>query len=83
MKQQFVNDPDNPGGAQISAVKKSYISVYVDPDDSTTPELESVIQDIAPANTASGSMSLSPTRYTMTFTVTSSVWAHNTTASYP
>ena len=59
-------------------LQKSLIAV-----DSNGTQNESVIQDIAPANTASGSMSLSPTRYTMTFTVTSSVWAHNTTASYP
>tara|TARA_R110002033_G_scaffold27239_4_gene62022 strand:- start:4164 stop:6056 length:1893 start_codon:yes stop_codon:yes gene_type:complete len=59
-------------------LQKSLIAV-----DSNGTQNESVIQDIAAANTASGSMSLSPTRYTMTFTVTSSVWAHNTTASYP
>ena len=75
---QLVNDPDNPGGAQISAVKKSYISVYVDPDDSTTPELESVIQDIEflPVNAAAD---LSPDRVLMTFTVTGSVWAWQST----
>ena len=64
---------DNTG-----VLQKSVLAV-----DSNGTQNESVIQDIAAANTASGTVSLSPARYTMTFTVTSSVWAHNTTASYP
>lgn len=75
---QFVDDPDNPGGPQISALKKSYISVFVDPDDSSTPTLESVVQDIEflPVTATAGFV---PDRVIMTFKVTSGVWAWQTT----
>ena len=56
-----------------AASNKSYISVYVDPDDSTTPQLESVLQDINFA-TVSGIANLSPSRATMEFTVNGGVW---------
>ena len=75
---QLVDDPDNPGGPQISALKKSYISVYVDPQDSTTPTLESVVQDIEflPVTATAG---FTPDRAIMTFKVTSGVWAWQST----
>ena len=75
---QLIDDPDNPSGPQISAVRKSYISVYVDPDDSSTPQLESVIQDIdfLPVNAAAG---LTPDRVLMTFTVIGGIWTWQST----
>lgn len=56
-----------------AAANKSYISVYVDPQDSTTPQLESVLQDIN-FTTVSGVANLSPSRATMEFIVNGSVW---------
>jgi hypothetical protein len=56
-----------------AAANKSYISVYVDPDDSTTPQLESVLQDIN-FTTVSGVANLSPGRATMEFVVNGNVW---------
>lgn len=75
---QLIDDPENPGGPQISAVKKSYISVYVDPDDSTTPTLESVVQDIEflPVNAFAGFI---PDRALMTFKVVGSIWTWQST----
>ena len=75
---QLVDDPDNPGGPQISAVRKSYISVYVDPQDSTTPQLESVVQDIEflPVTALAGFV---PDRAIMTFKVIGGVWAWQST----
>ena len=64
---------DNTG-----VLQKSAIAV-----DAAGTQNESVIQDIAAANTASGIVNLSPNRYTMIFTVSGSVWTHTSTASYP
>ena len=61
-------------GIDVAAgASKSYISVYVDPDDSTTPQLESVLQDInfAPIT---GDASLVPNRATMEFIVNGNSW---------
>ena len=61
-------------GIDVGAgASKSYISVYVDPDDSTTPQLESVLQDInfAPIT---GDASLVPNRATMEFVVNGNSW---------
>ena len=59
-------------------LQKSVIAV-----DSAGTQNESVIQDIAAANPASGTVVLTPTRYTMTFTVTGSVWTFTSTNVYP
>jgi hypothetical protein len=56
-----------------AAANKSYVSVYVDPEDSTTPQLESVLQDIN-FTTVSGVANLSPSRGTMEFIVNGGVW---------
>ena len=59
-------------------LQKSTIAV-----DSAGTQNESVIQDIAAANPASGTVVLSPTRYTMTFTVTGATWLCTSTSVYP
>jgi hypothetical protein len=59
-------------------LQKSTIAV-----DSAGTQNESVIQDIAAANPASGTVILTPTRYTMTFTVTGATWAFTSTTNYP
>ena len=59
-------------------LQKSVVAV-----DSAGTQNESVIQDIAAANPASGTVILTPTRYTMTFTVTGSVWTFTSTVGYP
>ena len=59
-------------------LQKSTIAV-----DSAGTQNESVIQDIAAANPASGTVVLSPTRYTMTFTVTGAIWTFTSTSVYP
>jgi hypothetical protein len=59
-------------------LQKSTIAV-----DSAGTQNESVIQDIVAANPASGSVVLTPARYTMEFTVTGSVWTFVSTNSYP
>ena len=51
--------------------------------DSAGTQNESVIQDVVTSNTATGSVVLAPSRYTMTFTVTGSTWTHNSTNVYP
>mgnify|MGYP001101931399 CR=1 FL=1 len=51
--------------------------------DSAGTQNESVIQDVVASNTATGSVVLTPSRYTMTFTVTGSTWTHNSTNVYP
>ena len=51
--------------------------------DSAGTQNESVIQDVVASNTATGSVVLAPSRYTMTFTVTGSTWTHNSTNVYP
>ena len=59
-------------------LQKSTIAV-----DSAGTQNESVIQDIVAANAASGSVVLTPTRYTMTFTVTGAIWTFTSTSVYP
>lgn len=59
-------------------LQKSVVAV-----DSAGTQNESVIQDIAAANPASGTVILTPTRYTMTFTVTGSAWTFTSTVDYP
>ena len=78
-----------------STVSGIAISIGVSPDATKTLQKSSVsvdaagggtvsvIQDIASTNTASGTVSLSPARYTMTFTITGGVWTHNSTVAYP
>jgi len=55
------------------SISKSYVSVYVDPEDSTTPQLESVLQDVnfAPIT---GDANLVPSRATMEFEITGNSW---------
>lgn len=78
-----------------STVSGIAISVGVSPDATKTLQKSSVsvdaagggtvsvIQDIAATNTASGTVALSPARYTMQFTITGGVWTHNSTVAYP
>lgn len=73
---KLVDDPDNPGGPQISAAKISYIDV----DDSTDGDGRvSVVEDIEflPVSATAG---LNPDRATMEFTVTSGVWVWQRTS---
>lgn len=56
-----------------AAANKSYVSVYVDPEDSTTPQLESVLQDIN-FTSVSGIANLNQSRGTMEFVVNGGVW---------
>tara|TARA_B100001057_G_scaffold83079_1_gene78688 strand:- start:2219 stop:4141 length:1923 start_codon:yes stop_codon:yes gene_type:complete len=68
-------------GASPDATKvlqKSSIAV-----DAAGTQNQTVVQDIAATNTASGTVSLTPTRNTMTFTITGGVWTHNSTVAYP
>ena len=58
-------------------LQKSFIAV-----DSAGTQNESVVQDIAAANTTSGTFTPSPTRYTMTFQVVAGAWAHQSTSNY-
>lgn len=59
-------------------LQKSSIAV-----DSAGTQNETVIQDIAAANTTSGNITLTPSRYTMIFTVTGSTWTFTSTSNYP
>lgn len=64
-----------------SSLTKSFVPVQVDPDDSTveeTPRTESVLQDIA-FDTASGVITLNPTRTYMQFEVQSGAWVYTGT----
>jgi hypothetical protein len=58
-------------------LQKSFIAV-----DSAGTENESVIQDIAAANTTSGTFTPSPSRYTMVYVVDSGSWSHQSTDNY-
>jgi len=61
-------------GIDVSAAtNKSYVSVIVDPEDSTTPQLESVVQDIA-FSPVSGVANFTPDRAQIEFIVNSGVW---------
>jgi hypothetical protein len=66
---QLVDDPDNPGGPQISAVRKSYIAVDKDGNLSD----ESVVQDIEflPVSATAGFI---PDRAIMEFEVQTNAW---------
>jgi hypothetical protein len=57
-----------------AAADKSYVSIYVDPEDSTTPQLESVLQDIA-FDAVSGVADLSPVRGKIEFEVSGGTWS--------
>ena len=59
-------------------LQKSSIAV-----DAAGTQNETVIQDIAAANTASGNITLTPSRYTMVFTVTGATWTFTSTSNYP
>ena len=59
-------------------LQKSTIAV-----DSAGTQNESVIQDITAANPASGTVVLTPSRYTMIFTVTGATWTFTSTGVYP
>jgi len=59
-------------------LQKSTIAV-----DSNGTQNESVIADIVATNPASGSVVLTPTRYTMEFSVTGSEWLFTSTNVYP
>ena len=65
-------DPDTSG-----ILTKSYISV-----DSAGTQNESVIQDVVTSNTASGTVALTPNRFTMTFQVQSGNWTWTNTSTY-
>jgi len=61
-------------GIDVSTgVDKSFVSVYVDPDDSTTPQLESVLQDVA-FSPVDGEANLVPDRAFMEFIVNGAAW---------
>ena len=62
-------------GIDVSTgVSKSTVSVFVDPDDSTTPSLETVLSDInfSPVTAAAN---LAPQRATMDFIVSGGTWS--------
>jgi hypothetical protein len=62
------------------ALNKSYIAVDKDNVLSST----SVMQDLAvDAAGVSGSATITPTRYTMTFTSNGTSWSHGSTSNYP
>ena len=67
-------------GLLSGALNKSYIAVDKDNVSSST----SVMQDLAvDAAGVSGSATITPTRYTMTFTSNGSSWSHGSTSNYP
>lgn len=55
------------------SINKSYVSVYVDPEDSTTPQLESVLQDVD-FTPITGNANLTPSRAKMEFVVRGGAW---------
>ena len=56
-----------------SALTKSTVNVYIDPDDSSTPEFDSVLKDIS-ISSVSGVADLSPTRGKFEYQVVGGVW---------
>ena len=67
-------------GLLSGALNKSYIAVDKDNVSSST----SVMQDLAvAAGGVSGSATITPTRYTMTFTSNGTSWSHGSTSNYP
>lgn len=67
-------------GLLSGALNKSYIAVDKDNVASST----SVMQDLAvDAAGVSGSATITPTRYTMTFTSNGTTWSHGSTTNYP
>ena len=71
-----INVSTSPNATGV--LQKSTISV-----DSAGTQNESVIQDIAFINPASGTVSLNPSRYTMTFTISAGAWSWTSTVAYP
>lgn len=68
----LIDDPNNPG-QQISAVSKSFVSVYVDPDDSSTPQLETVLADVSFSPITANAV-LVPSRAQMDFIIAGGAW---------
>lgn len=67
-------DAASVSGLDINAaLNVSRVSVFVDPDDSSTPQLESVIQDIG-FDPVSGIANLAPARAKIDFIVNGGVW---------
>lgn len=66
---QLIDDPNNPGGPQISAVDKTYISV----DKDGNPSSESVLQDVD-FLPVSASAQLQPSRGKIEFEVSGGTW---------
>lgn len=64
-----------------AALTKSTVSVTVDPQDSTTPSFETVLQDIA-FTTVSGSATLNPSRETRLYKIESGAWVWKNTTTY-
>jgi len=56
-----------------TVTQKSYVSLYVDPEDSTTPQFESVLADVN-FDTASGNVNITPSRGKMEFEVVGGAW---------
>jgi hypothetical protein len=56
-----------------AASRPNLVSVYVDPQDSTTPQLESVIQSIT-FDPITASANLSPERARVDFVVNAGIW---------
>lgn len=56
-----------------SAITKTTVNVYVDPDDSSTPEFDSVLKDVT-ISPVSGVANLSPERAKIEFEVIGGVW---------
>lgn len=71
-----INVSTSPNATGV--LQKSTISV-----DSAGTQNESVIQDIAFINPASGTVALNPSRYTMTFTISAGAWSWTSTVAYP
>lgn len=61
-----------------SGTSKSYLQVFVDPDDSTTPQLESVVQDIN-FSPVSANANLTLTRAKMEFRIVGGTWVWQNT----
>jgi len=73
-------DPDSSGTLMKSYTNAATVQPAGNANDVGS---ESVVSDIAAANTTSGAVTLVPDRYTMTFEVQSGAWVHTGTANYP
>lgn len=60
-----------------ATLQKSFVAV-----DKAGTENASVVQDISGANTTSGFLQITPSRYTMTFVVSGGVWQHDDTDDF-